>query len=249
MPITLEMFDDQMRWEAGAEWAGGVLRKAGDGWCGVIHSDLDETSADAAIAEQVRYFAERRQPFEWKYYTHDRPADLPDRLAAAGLRPDVPEAVMVADIADVPLDATPPAGVEFVPVTDAAGIGLLIKLHDEVFGGDFAVLGQALLDADPDTVTPVLAMAGDQAVCAARIEYRTGTDFASLWGGGTLPQWRGRGIYRALVAYRARLAKARGVRYLHVDASPDSRPILERIGFTRLAATVPYHSAPYHSTS
>jgi GNAT superfamily N-acetyltransferase len=86
----------------------------------------------------------------------------------------------------------------------------------------------------------VVAMAGDEPVCSARAEFLPGTDFASLWGGGTLPGWRGRGIYRALVAYRAQLAVARGYRYLQVDAMPASRPILERLGFTCLAHTTPY---------
>ena len=71
-----------------------------------------------------------------------------------------------------------------------------------------------------------------------------GTEFAGLWGGGTLPEWRGRGIYRALVRYRAELAAQRGYRYLTVDASPDSRPILERLGFIRLAITTPYTWTP-----
>lgn len=39
---------------------------------------------------------------------------------------------------------------------------------------------------------------------------------------------------------RARLAAARGCRYLYVDASPDSQPILARLGFSRLAFTTPY---------
>ena len=68
--------------------------------------------------------------------------------------------------------------------------------------------------------------------------------FASLWGGGTLPAWRGRGIYRALVAYRAGLAARRGYRYLTVDASADSEPILRRLGFRCLARTTPYHWTP-----
>ena len=67
-------------------------------------------------------------------------------------------------------------------------------------------------------------------------------------GGGTLPGWRGRGIYRALVAYRAQLAVARGYRYLQVDALPASRPILERLGFTCLAHTTPYVWDPAQST-
>ena len=37
-----------------------------------------------------------------------------------------------------------------------------------------------------------------------------------------------------------RLAAERGLRYLQVDASPDSRPILKRLGFAELAMTTPY---------
>jgi hypothetical protein len=55
-----------------------------------------------------------------------------------------------------------------------------------------------------------------------------------------MPGRRGRGIYRALVAYRARLAVARGYRYLQVDASSDSQPILDRLSFLTLARTTPY---------
>jgi GNAT superfamily N-acetyltransferase len=90
----------------------------------------------------------------------------------------------------------------------------------------------------------VVAMAGDEPVCSARVEFYAGSDFAGLYGGGTLPRWRGRGIYRALVAYRAQLAAARGYKYLQVDASPESRPILERLGFACLALTTPYTWSP-----
>jgi hypothetical protein len=55
---------------------------------------------------------------------------------------------------------------------------------------------------------------------------------------------RGQGIYRALIAYRARLAAGRGYRYLYVDASPDSQPILARPGFSHLARTTPYVGDP-----
>ncbi|HEY5836992.1 GNAT family N-acetyltransferase, partial [Streptomyces sp.] len=91
-----------------------------------------------------------------------------------------------------------------------------------------------------DTLSMVVALAGDLPVSAARMEFHPGTDFASLWGGGTAPPWRGRGIYRALVAHRARIAAARGYRYLQVDASDQSRPVLERLGFTALSVTTPY---------
>ena len=86
----------------------------------------------------------------------------------------------------------------------------------------------------------MIAWAEGTPVSAARIEFHTGTDFASLWGGGTIPAWRGRGVFRSLVAYRAALARARGLRYLQVDALPASRPILCRLGFTELATTTPF---------
>ena len=72
------------------------------------------------------------------------------------------------------------------------------------------------------------------------MEFHEGTDFASLWGGGTLPEWRGRGVFRTLVGHRAVLARDRGFRYLQVDALPTSRPILERMCFHPLPETTPW---------
>ncbi len=62
----------------------------------------------------------------------------------------------------------------------------------------------------PEQVEMVVAMAGGEPVGAARVEFMPGTAFAGLWGGGTVPAWRGRGIFLALVAYRAGLAAERG---------------------------------------
>jgi GNAT superfamily N-acetyltransferase len=65
-------------------------------------------------------------------------------------------------------------------------------------------------------------------------------DFAGLWGGGTLPAWRGRGVFRSVIAHRTRLARERAFSHLFVDASAQSRPILERLGFVALAKTTPF---------
>jgi GNAT superfamily N-acetyltransferase len=79
---------------------------------------------------------------------------------------------------------------------------------------------------------------------AERIRFEGETEFATLWCGATLPNWRRRGIYRATVTYRANLAAARGFRYLETDASDDSRPILERLGFTAVTKTTRYVWSP-----
>jgi ribosomal protein S18 acetylase RimI-like enzyme len=257
---TRAIFDRQMRREtrpdnpgARVERIGGVVRQTGseDDWNGVVWSDLDEDTADAAIAAQVRHFDTHGLAFEWKHYAHDRPADLPARLLAVGFVPEPPETLVVAEVREQPTDVLLPEGVRLVAVTDAAGVDLVTRVHTLAFAQGSAqdsaqgsarfrnrLLAQ--LTEDPEHVLAFVAMAGDEPVCAARMELHPGTDFASLWGGGTAPGWRGRGLYRALVAHRAGIAAAHGYRYLQVDASDQSRPILERLGFAALSTTTPY---------
>jgi GNAT superfamily N-acetyltransferase len=234
-----------------AERAGVIVRRVatdGNGWSGVTWSALAGPAvADRVIAAQVRYFTGLGLPFEWKLYDYDQPPDLGDRLAAAGFAADGEEAVMVAEITGMPMDVRLPPGVTLRPVTSEAGVELLVQVHERVFGQDQSGLRQSMLTAlreAPEHTAMVLAMAGGEPVCAARVELPAGTEFAGLWGGGTLPAWRGQGIYRALISYRAGLAARRGYRYLNVDATGDSEPILRRLGFRCLARTTPYQWAP-----
>jgi GNAT superfamily N-acetyltransferase len=249
---VLALFDRDMRERARpdgpdsvVERVGGVVRHVGpeQGWNGVLWSDLTESDADAAIAEQTRYFAQLGREFEWKLYGHDRPDDLGERLRAAGFTPESEETLMIIEAAELDVDAAPPPGVELRPVTDATGVDLVVDVHEQAFGTPGTRLRHQLLaqlTENPDTVVAVVALAGDVPVSSARMELIPGTRFAGLWGGGTVEAWRGRGIYRALVAHRARIAADRGYRYLQVDASDQSRPILQRLGFAPLTTTTPY---------
>ena len=248
----LALFDHQIRQGQSGEPAsvpngrvGDAVRVVGsDGsWATIVWSNLDESTADLAISEQIARFASLGRDFEWKLYAHDRPADLGQRLIAAGFRPEAAEELLVADATELPTEVELPAGVQLLPVTDHAGVRLVVHATEAAFGTDHAWLERRLLAElaeRPDAMAAVVAMDGDLPICAGRVEFHRGTQFASLWGGGTAPQWRGRGVYRALVAHRARLALERGYRYLQVDALPDSQPILSRLGFVRLSTTVPY---------
>jgi GNAT superfamily N-acetyltransferase len=208
---------------------------------------LEGAELDQLIARQVRLFAERGSRFEWKLRGHDRPADLPERLRAAGLVPEDEETI---EIAPVSLVAGPPRLPEGVALREAAGrrdLERIEAMEKTVFGTDHGPLADVLeaeRDADPDGITIVLAEAGEAVVCAGWIRFEGGTDFATLWGGGTLPAWRHRGVYRAMVACRANLAARRGFRLLQTDASSASRPILEALGFIPVTTTTPYIWSP-----
>lgn len=62
----------------------------------------------------------------------------------------------------------------------------------------------------------------------------------NLFGGGVLPDARGRGVYRALVNARWEAAVRRGTPALTVQAGRMSRPPLERLGFEFIAAMRTY---------
>ncbi|TWG00910.1 GNAT family N-acetyltransferase [Kitasatospora viridis] len=253
---ALALYDRELRREAGPMEPGAVVERDGsvvrhvaaaNGWSAVLWSDLDEAGADAAIAAQVARFTELGQEFEWKHHDHDRPADLPERLLAAGFTAEPAETVMVAETAAQAVPVELPAGVHLRTENDEEALRLVAEVHRVAFEDDPSRLVERLrvqLAEAPDTLRLVVAMAGDRPVSAARLETVPGVSFAGLWSGGTLPEWRGRGIYRALVAHRAAVAAELGYPYLQVDAAPTSRPILQRLGFTPLTVTTPFTFTP-----
>ena len=92
--------------------------------------------------------------------------------------------------------------------------------------GDVAVTERVRFFVAYDGAAPV--------ACGCTEASGPATPFLGLWAGAVLPTHRGRGLYRAIVAARARYARRTGYRFLTVDAGPMSRPILERLGFERL---------------
>lgn len=251
----LRAYDEQMRGPAQDALPGitvepddPLLRVAGH-YRGLVTGPQDlglsGTELDALIARQRDFFAARGEALEWKTRGHDLPRELPARLSAAGFTPEEQETVMIGMASQMATDPVLPAGVWLREVTAGEDMQAIAAMESEVWGDDWGWLADDLttrVAAAPDdtAVFAVRDQAAGQLVSAAWLVIYPGTEFAGLWGGSTLEAWRGRGIYRALVAARARQAVARGVRYLEVDASDDSAPILRRLGFRAVTTTTPY---------
>ena len=234
------------------EFDGPLVRFIGYGNGGGIgYRDLggiEGTELDELIARQVRVFGDRGEAFEWKLHGHDLPADLPERLLAQGFVPEDLETIVIAPVAAVAGMVRLPDGVSLREVSERADLDRIGDLEEDIWHdgrlGWIADSLEAEHVADPNAITIVVAEATGAVVCAGWVRFAAGTDFATLWGGGTHPAWRRRGIYRALVAHRANLASARGLRYLQVDASSESRPILQQLGFVTVTTTTPYVWTP-----
>jgi GNAT superfamily N-acetyltransferase len=243
MHDLLAKYDQQVRRRApwnGAEFDDHVNRTILPAWRGVTWSELNDSNADAVIAREIERFAGLGE-FEWKYYSYDTPTDLPDRLRAAGFVPDPTETLLIADVATLPHESPLPEGVEMREVVDEGGSAALMRVSEEGFGEASETFGrQVLADIRAGTTRAVVAYAGDRPISMGRVELYAGTEFGGLFGGATVPDWRGRGVFRAVVAQRTAWAAEAGRRYLQTDASDDSRPILERLGFIPVGTTTPY---------
>lgn len=208
----------------------------------ISYAELTPASITRVIEEQIAYFEGLGREFEWKVYDHDWPPDLKDRLAARGFEVGEDEALAVLDLASAPERLFDPGTADLRQITAPAGLRDVLSVQEQVWGEPFHWLIEELagtMEKDPDTLQVYCAYADGQPVSAAWVRFHQGTHFASLWGGSTLAAYRGRGIYRALVGRRAAEARLRGYRYLTVDASPMSRPILERLGFEVLSTSRP----------
>ena len=251
----LAAYDAQLRTEAETESALSVtvlgpLRLATQlGNRGFItYRDLggaDEPAIRQLVAQAVAHFA--ADPgitrVEWKTRGHDRAPGLLDALAANGFEAEEQESIMIGEAVALAVDVELPPGVTLRRVQEEADVRAAARMQDEVFGdppsdrsGDVAM---RRIELNPDHEFWV-AEASGRIVSAGAIDPVPGTDFAGIWGGATLEEWRKHGIYRAMTAARARSALDKGKTLINSDSTEYSRPILERSGFLKVSTTTPY---------
>jgi GNAT superfamily N-acetyltransferase len=207
----------------------------------IIHSQVDEATADATIRAEQDYFRglDGFENLEWKLFDYDQPADLKARLVAHGFTPEEPDAVLILDLEAIPTALLQPVTHDVRRITDPANLDGVRSIKQAVWGDDGEdwvsdTLGATLRDA-PDELSVYVAYVDGIPASAAWIDFHEGNAFSGLWGGSTLPQYRNRGLYTALVSVRAQEAIRRGARYLTIDASPMSRAVLEKHGFQLMA--------------
>jgi hypothetical protein len=201
---------------------------------------LEPAEVEATVAE-VRGLLRLldRPSSSWEVSTSATPADLVERLEALGLEPDKEALVVGMVLLDPPPPA--PAGFEVRPVRTAQEYVAALRVQHEAFEVTPAARDRELADAarnferwesSPDSSLYV-AWADGEAAAAGRATFAEAG--VVLNGGSTLPRFRRRGAYRALVAARWEEAVRRGTPALVTQAGAMSRPILARLGFREVA--------------
>ena len=251
----LQAYDDQLRTDAETPSAVAVSRlgplrlvtfAGGRGF--ITYRDLADADA-GTIASWVRAALKHYASdpgiarVEWKTRGHDHAPGLHEALVAHGFEPHEPESIMIGEAALLDVEVALPDGVRLRRVEAEHDVRAMSAMQDAAFGDHLspesadAVVRRL---ARADGMELWVAEADGEIVGAGRLEPVAGSEFAGIWGGAVLPAWRGRGVYRALTAVRARAARAQGKRLVHSDSTAMSRPILERSGLVAVSTTTPY---------
>ncbi|WP_345188051.1 GNAT family N-acetyltransferase [Microbacterium panaciterrae] len=255
MTGLLAAYDAQLRGDAELDGAEGV-RRFGPVTVGVFpggsgfasYRDLagaGERRIRSLVRDVAAHFAAQPdvRTAEWKTRGHDAAPGLAAALLEAGFAPEDEESVMLGEASALAGDVPVPPGVTLREIRAEHDILAMEEMQGRVFGDpdwqSRAARTVARVASGADIVLWIAESEG-QVISAGRLEPVAGTEFAGIWGGATLPEWRGRGVYRAVTARRAHAALQRGIRYLHSDSTEFSRPILERSGLRKYTTTTPY---------
>jgi hypothetical protein len=200
-------------------------------------------SLDRAIVEVRIALAERERTWvQWLLAPSSTPVDAEDRLRAAGLVPGtgVPYEYRSAALALVTEPPGAPAGVAVRELVTADEMTAGVDVQFRAFGID-GTRRAAEAPAHPASwleasargaVGTFGAMIDGELAGVARASFTPCGAF--LMGGSTLPRFRGRGAYHALVRARWDAAAGRETPALVTHAGRMARPILEQLGFVRV---------------
>jgi GNAT superfamily N-acetyltransferase len=229
-----------------------VIRAFGRGglWNGIVYSRFSSLEIEPIVDAEITYFSGLNRKFEWKVYSHDEPPELLTHLRHRGFRIGEEESLMIRDLQELPVDLTapPPSGVTVEALRNEQHVADFLSLESAIWSGKPTERRDFLLSTLSDPLPRDLAFvaySGRKPIGFGRVTVPKDGEFSGLWGGSVLPNFRRRGVYRALLSARIRYARQfDSIHYLRVDALPSSRPILEKYGFERVASTWPAEWPP-----
>jgi GNAT superfamily N-acetyltransferase len=178
--------------------------------------------------EQVRtlFRDAGRDAATWEVSSGSTPAGLLEGLRALGMTTHEPASMLA-----LACTMEPPSGDgEGITVARVETDAQFREVREVFEQGDGWSPGDDWLRG-PGFVTRYLAFIDGRPVATADITWLADERAAFLGGALTLPEFRGRGAYRALVHERWREAGRRGRDVLVTQSEPMSQPILKRLGF------------------
>lgn len=210
----------------------------------ILWSDLNASNVDQELDKHLAYFDKREHDFGWFVYEHDQPSDLAARLQSRGLKLESQATVVIANPSDLGEFYSSP-GIKVRQLKDPADVSDSLAVSNAVWGMQHHEFVRRwltdLIRDHPNESTVLVAYHDELPIGTSWSTHWKGDPFASFFGGTVLPNWRGKGVYRAMVTERAKIAATENIDWCVVDAGSESFPILQRIGFKPLTQRYSLH--------
>jgi hypothetical protein len=198
---------------------------------------LTEETADTVIVQVQNFFAKRNQVVGWWLNPSSTPGDLVIRLEAAGFSKVVEQAGQVLTNMEREIKVNPAVTVRQATPDDRAD---LIRLYATAY---------PLPEEMAAVITDVLPLAAsgrhylafldgvERPVSVASMFPFPNSTIAVMQGAATLSQYRGNGVYTALMAKRLADARAMGMEAAVLQADrTTSAPICANLGFEEVCS-------------
>ena len=217
-----------------------IIRQA-PGMNFVSFTFANESKLHQVIHQELEYFRPLEQPFTWKVYDHDFLPNLKEELVTHGFAPDDdPAAVMVLDVRKKSAP-TQSVQADIRRIDTPTGLKDIIYVLDKVWGGHNTWVNNRLgahLQI-PGYLSVYAAYVDNQPASIAWTYFPQG-QFATLFAGSTIPEYRKQGLYTSLLERRITEIRERGYRYAVVEAGAMSKPIVAKHGFQHLTTVYDY---------
>jgi GNAT superfamily N-acetyltransferase len=184
------------------------------------------------------FFGQFDVPFRWFFGATSTPADLPERLAEAGLVQISNSPGMALDIAAMRDEPPSAPGLEVREVADRADFEAWLRVcvesfpFDHVIAAAWRAVHEPLGFGDASPLHNYVGWLKGRPVSVSALLY--GRETAGIWNVGTLADVRGQGIGRETTLAALRDARAAGQTLSVLGSSPMGLPVYSRIGFTEV---------------
>ncbi len=220
----------------------------------IMWHDFTDDLADAVIDEELASVRGAAKVLMWKLYAHDVAREALRSALIARSFEENDHSTLMASSVDAVLAAlsnddgsakSAESTLDVRELTMPASLDAYQQIWDDVwpdapnarYVDDYR---DRLVQRDPGIVFFAGFTASNEPVSSGYMFHAPGAPYALLCGGTTKAAWRRRRAYTSLLRARALRAQARGASYLAVEASPESQPILARLGFMPLSTLAFY---------
>ncbi len=218
----------------------------------IMWHDFRESGVAACVEAEFNAVRGHAKVLMWKLYAHDTMHDeLREQLIAHGCNENDHSTLMATpvqsliDVLSLGQKGTS-SRLAIRELVTAKGLDAYQNIWDDVWpdapNSRYVDDYRALIEKHEAGVAFFAGFDGENPVTSGYMFHAPGAPFAMLCGGTTKAAWRRQHAYTGMLTVRAQAALERRAQYLAVEASPESKPILERLGFTALSTLAFYET-------